>query len=377
MGVFSGFGGTGGNDISYGYRLRQWLQDNEDNRKIEQMNAVREAYGPLIDEQLALAQDPERQASLKLMRAGLQAGGGDNLDDVMAMVKQQQHGNVVGSTPTEDMREYGLAQRQGFGGTLQDWIKMQHPAGAPPAALQLASTRASIAGRPMNQDDLEWATKTSGDVAYNVEGGKQRAQTEYAAEKAAQEAQAKKAVDAIDAMPKTIRVYQDHIADADKLMLLADELDKYTQANPTATGAFSDQLAKLPIPNGAKEWANIRDRIKSQLTLETLSNIKQQSPTGATGFGALSESELKVIQDAIANLDQSTSAEQIRKNIQLVREKINDSKRRAADAWNADRKWYMDNRHIAPNLARDIPEYTAPATPQSSGGNGGAWRVVR
>lgn len=169
MGAFSGFNSSG-SDPAYAYSLRQWLQDQDDNRKIDEVNALRQNMGPVLDELLSSSQDPEQQASLRMARAGLQAGGANSLDDVYGMVKAQQHAYAQGGVPTQDMREYGVAQRQGYKGGLEDWLKSQH-ASATPAAIQIAERRAALENRPVTPADLEWATKTSSQVAYDMSRG--------------------------------------------------------------------------------------------------------------------------------------------------------------------------------------------------------------
>lgn len=50
------------------------------------------------------------------------------------------------------------------------------------------------------------------------------------------------------------------------------------------------------------------DSLKSQLAFSNLLAAKQSSPTGASGFGALSEGELKLLSNVVANLDTSSSS---------------------------------------------------------------------
>lgn len=64
------------------------------------------------------------------------------------------------------------------------------------------------------------------------------------------------------------------------------------------------------------------DFIKANLTIETINNMKQQSKTGATGFGALSEKELNVVQSALVSLNQDNSEANVKKQLGLIKEHL-------------------------------------------------------
>lgn len=58
--------------------------------------------------------------------------------------------------------------------------------------------------------------------------------------------------------------------------------------------------------------------VKAPIVLEKLREAKAQSATGASGFGALSERELGLLESAIGSLDQSQSPEQLQANLDRV-----------------------------------------------------------
>ncbi len=70
-----------------------------------------------------------------------------------------------------------------------------------------------------------------------------------------------------------------------------------------ATGAGA-VVSKIPGTAAADLQADI-DFLVSSGVIETLSNLKSQSPTGASGFGALSEKEMSVLQNAFSTLGNS------------------------------------------------------------------------
>jgi phage-related protein len=70
---------------------------------------------------------------------------------------------------------------------------------------------------------------------------------------------------------------------------------------PTTTGLTGKVLAIGSTE--ARVLDNNNQRIKANTVFEELLNLKSQSKTGATGFGALNLEELKTIQNKAATLD--------------------------------------------------------------------------
>jgi hypothetical protein len=86
------------------------------------------------------------------------------------------------------------------------------------------------------------------------------------------------------------------------------------------TGPIADKF-----PDTSESTANMRanlETIKSMLALETLGSLKAQSRTGATGFGALSEKELRIITSAVADLSTAQSESQLIQKLGMVRSKL-------------------------------------------------------
>ena len=84
-------------------------------------------------------------------------------------------------------------------------------------------------------------------------------------------------------------------------------------------GNIAESLSGLPItPQG---YIDLRERlvaVKSQLAVDTLGNLKKSSPTGASGFGQLSDKERKVIESLQGSLDQSQSKGQITGTLKAI-----------------------------------------------------------
>jgi len=79
------------------------------------------------------------------------------------------------------------------------------------------------------------------------------------------------------------------------------------------TGKFD---AMTPdVSDGATQFTNDLKVLKSNLAMNALNAAKAGSASGATGFGALSEGELAILQNQIATLDPSVGKENFQKQV--------------------------------------------------------------
>lgn len=76
---------------------------------------------------------------------------------------------------------------------------------------------------------------------------------------------------------------------------------------------------------------NAHKSLVSQVALRTMDRLKQQSATGATGFGALSEKELKILENSIGNLRLSSSQEELVKNYKKFQSDLMEMRERLVD----------------------------------------------
>jgi hypothetical protein len=83
------------------------------------------------------------------------------------------------------------------------------------------------------------------------------------------------------------------------------------------TGIVGGGLKNVYGP--AKDLEKTLDTIKSNVSLDKLSAMRAASTTGASGLGAVTEGEHKLLQASIAALDQEQSPEQLRANLKRVR----------------------------------------------------------
>lgn len=87
---------------------------------------------------------------------------------------------------------------------------------------------------------------------------------------------------------------------------------------------FAADLAKYPgasfLP-AVQDGADAREQLnvlKSQVVLETMAALKQSSASGSTGFGALSQGELVVLENSVAALQAAQSPAAIKKALKEV-----------------------------------------------------------
>lgn len=95
------------------------------------------------------------------------------------------------------------------------------------------------------------------------------------------------------------------------------------------------QLPAMPGTERATWVANI-DKLLSKNVIDLMTNMKQASKTGATGFGQLSERELKVLQDASTALKRNLSpqaAQSILNDMKMKLQKISSSNSPTNDGW--------------------------------------------
>jgi len=102
------------------------------------------------------------------------------------------------------------------------------------------------------------------------------------------------------------------------------------------SGFFGKAASFIP---GTSAYDQVADAefLQSNVALNTMAELKELSPTGSTGFGALSEKELKVLTDKYANLNPFTSPELFQKNLKQLDEEFNNM---IDNAWNVHSKEY-------------------------------------
>lgn len=89
------------------------------------------------------------------------------------------------------------------------------------------------------------------------------------------------------------------------------------------TGLTGSALSMLPGTDARNLRAEL-DTIGSGSILQTMQALKAASPTGATGMGVLSDSDVKILRGALGSLDTWQSPEQLRRNLLNIKKVYTD-----------------------------------------------------
>ena len=126
------------------------------------------------------------------------------------------------------------------------------------------------------------------------------------------------------------------------------------------TGASGWQQIFSSIPNtNAQRLKNVVDTLKSNIVLDQMIRLKEASPQGATGFGAMNLQELKTLQESIAALNPSGSEEDLKADLVRVMRLYKRVYESAVEGYRLGREWYNDYNQV-PYTPRPLPTRFAP-----------------
>jgi hypothetical protein len=84
------------------------------------------------------------------------------------------------------------------------------------------------------------------------------------------------------------------------------------------TTGFSQSIMKFFPGTKNFDFEASTQALTNKIALDTMLQLKANSPTGSTGFGQLSEKELQLLKNNVANLSTSQSEDQFRDNLNIV-----------------------------------------------------------
>jgi len=172
-------------------------------------------------------------------------------------------------------------------------------------AAQLAATQAGIA---RTRQQLAQDAATAPYAARTAAAGATKAEID--AEKARRELAAEKPV-ADPALQKRLSA----LADDEILSAIARARSDLGRAG---SAGFAARLPERFQPQSAIDLAGTLNTIASRLTLDKLAQLKQASPTGASGLGSLTEREGALLRDSVAGLGQMQSPERLEESLAAV-----------------------------------------------------------
>lgn len=210
---------------------------------------------------------------------------------------QGSDGNVYVVRNGMPVREDAAApQRQTFG--------TPDPYAAPKAGADAARAQAEAARA---QAEAPYAAQTAQAQARKASAEAEKAQRDLAAQQATASPGQQKAM-----------------ADLSNDEVLTAINNARGKLNAGYSAGYWARLGKVPLVGGLVEPQNAVDlegalnTIASRLTLDKLAQLKQASPTGASGLGSLTEREGALLRDSVAALGQTQSPKVLEDNLAAV-----------------------------------------------------------
>lgn len=353
----AGRGGSSGSDQEddyyrarlqeYLWRLKRQAELEDYQRQEKEAQYLAQTMPGAVDSAMKNIPDitPGQQASMNLLKNAAGIGSPSIINDIGRMLQQAQHGMVQAGVPTDMMQErFQSARDPGF---EQYSLRQRH---TDPANV-LTEERIN----QLEQTDPERAKRLlqmSNPRDPNVVAEKVAAETSTKAD-------TKAATEGIINAPKTLAQYDALSGQAQTMMDHIDNMRGLMQNNPNVVG-WGSYLGYFPETD-QRTFADMKQSLISGLAMENIQQLKALSPTGATGFGALSEQELRVLQDSIAKLDQASDPATVRQMLDVVYSKLDKVNQAAVRSYADDVQWFRSNKDLAPRSFRE------PLEPQNIG----------
>lgn len=330
----SGSGGKGPMEDQYEAMLKQWLEDNK-RSYIEADSARMKEYASSLESQLANPKLNQSQKDTYMQAMGIMSGNWQTQVGLQAAAHAASQ--LLGYTgqagvPTNEMKNYQAIQDNPGMKEFMDWKNRT-------AAQKIAD----VLNDPSIPEDQKEVLRQSSKIHKDIPHERQvTEQQTYGREEA--EAVTKMYND----MPRTFAAYDSANGMVADIHQGVQEAIQFLDQNPSAAG-YQSLLSSIPETNANALRARL-DKVKSNIALETLKELKDHSPTGASGFGALSEGELRVITDRLGKLDQAQSADELRKVLIDIDQSILRVNQNQAKWLQSSRNFYEQNANTNPIL---------------------------
>jgi hypothetical protein len=135
-----------------------------------------------------------------------------------------------------------------------------------------------------------------------------------------------KELDSINSRNRTLSTHAENGLGA--IGRIEDDLAQAEANGEQIVGSVWDVLQSLyPGSHGEYELASEIDNLKAILGLTGLAEARQGSASGASGFGQLTESEMRILQDRIASLRQGGSIEKFKEDLGIIKRELQKQRR--------------------------------------------------
>jgi hypothetical protein len=178
--------------------------------------------------------------------------------------------------------------------------------------------RVARASRAPEKPDMQWVLR--GDAPLEVPVGRSQQGDVPTTASAIQSAKEKQA--ALERQDDTIQKFR-----GDILNVIDQILDKDGELRPNVAGVVGTYAGMIPesIWFGAENQKGLAaiNRLQGLLNIEKMGELKQQSPTGATGFGQFTERELDMLESAAATIrNRAQGAEAFAEEMRRLRDEM-------------------------------------------------------
>jgi len=165
---------------------------------------------------------------------------------------------------------------------------------------------------------------------------------------------------------KRLAGFQNDLNTADALISGVQEtksqLARLSGMTDYGTTGFLSYLNVIPTTD-QKQWENVKTTVLSRLGLDKLLQMKASSPTGASGFGQLSEKELDLLVSNMGKLDQASDPGEIKRIITSIIRQLDGVEGGYQKKRDQQVEFYQKNKKYMPESMQIDP--TAKPTPPS------------
>jgi len=207
---------------------------------------------------------------------------------------------MTGSEAPSKVREFEYAQSQGYGGSYMDFLAAQRAPGA----------SVSVTTGPQVGTIPQGYQLTSQDGAYRMEpipGGPAAIEAEQREAKAGKRAEQEGVRESIVGR------------DVDRLVNMIDRGGIF---NLPEAGIIGNVLGSLGINQEAVDFRNTLAGVQATVSFDRLQQMRDASETGGA-LGSVTERELDLLMSAYGAIQQSTSPQMLKENLQTIKRIMN------------------------------------------------------
>lgn len=209
-----------------------------------------------------------------------------------------------GTDLPSSVQEYQFAQKQGFGGSYQDWVNAKASASRPSTTVNVGGGRTIDVGKIPQGFQLEYDAQGRPFRMSPIAGSDPDLERQQQAQKAEMRKEQEQ---------ETANLMTQDIARAKTLV----------QESPYLTAGFFGNLMKDWAGTPAADLKALSETIGANIGFDYLNQMRQSSPTGGA-LGNVTERELALLKATAGNIEQSQSPAQLLQNLNRLENQFNE-----------------------------------------------------